>query len=334
MDVFRLDVPQDATDVTIRSAGVHGRVTGGCWTPSHGRTLTADTSEGNFRIETRLDAGVLLRGGRRHGDRNVPRPRLGRMADVLRVRARDHAVRDDGGDAESSTLMPNRSAARRALSPIRIGRRRTSASTCKAAPPLEVRTSGPTDTRGELLDATGARLLSDDDSGPGGHNFLVRADLEAGIYYVAVSGEPGDYAVMTRLGDAPDHGGTEATATLLTLYAAEDLDRVSPSALLAAPGKIAPDVADVDVFRLDVAENGTDVAIRSAGATDVFAQLVDSSLDEIATDTSAGNFRLEERLDAGTYYVVVRGRETGTYRVLAWRTSVVPCGCAGSMGSP
>ena len=54
---------------------------------------------------------------------------------------------------------------------------------------------------------------------------------------------------MARLGGAPDHGETEATATLLTLYAEADLGRVSPSALFAAPGKIAPTDADVDVLR-------------------------------------------------------------------------------------
>ena len=197
---------------------------------------------------------------------------------------------------------------------------------------LEVRTSGPTDVRGELLDGTGTWLASDDDSGPAGHNFLVRADLEAGIYYVAVTGEPGDYAVMARLGDAPDHGEAEATATLLTLYAEADLGRVSPSALLAAPGRIAPTTADVDVFRLDVPLDATDVAIRSAGGTDVFARLLDSSLDEIASDASDGNFRIEARLDAGIHYVEVGGRETGTYRVLAWGDSA-SCPCAATAAS-
>ena len=132
---------------------------------------------------------------------------------------------------------------------------------------------------------------------------------------------------MARLGDAPDHGGTASTATLLTLYAEADLDRVTPSALLAAPGRIAPTDADVDVFRLDVPEP-VDVTVRSAGGTDVTARLLDSSLTELAADDSEDNFRMEARLDPGIHYVEVGGRETGTYRVLAWGEPTSPCACA------
>ena len=41
--------------------------------------------------------------------------------------------------------------------------------------------------------------------------------------------------------------------------------------------------------------------MRSAGGTDVFARLLDSSLTEIAADECDGNFRLEARLNAGIY---------------------------------
>ena len=194
---------------------------------------------------------------------------------------------------------------------------------------LVVRASGPTDTRGKLLDGTGAPLASDDNGGPGGRNFSVRADLGPGVYYVVVSGEPGAYAVMAHLGSLPDHGDTLATSTLLGLHTADDLRRVSPSALLAAPARIYPTNADVDVFRLDVPLDATDITIRSAGGTDVFARLLDSSLSEIASDTREGNFRIEARLDAGIYYVAVGGSEKGTYRVLAWGGSR-SCPCAGS----
>ena len=299
VDVFRLDVPFDATDVTIRSAGgtdVYGRLLDASMTE-----LASDVSDGNFRMERTLDAGtyyVVVTGG------ETGTYRVLAWGDSTACQCADGAAtRDHGDDAESATLMP--------IGPPLAGTIGDSSDVdmfridLQGSATLEVRTSGPTDTRGELLDGTGARILSDDDSGPAGHNFLVRTDLEAGIYYVAVTGEPGDYAVMARLGDAPDHGGTAPMATLLTLYAEADLDRVSPSALLAAPGKIAPTDADVDVFRL-----------------------VDSSLTELAVDESEGNFRMEARLDPGIYYVEVGGRETGTYRVLAWGESTSPCDCA------
>lgn len=321
VDVFRLDVPLDGTTVTVRSVGgtdVFARLV-----DSSLNEVAADTTDGNFWIETTLDAGVyyVVVWGSDRGTYRVLA-----WGSSASCRCADGAVEpDDGGEPESSSLLP--------IGPPLPGTIGGMTDTdvfridLQGSASLEVRTSGPTDTRGELLDATGARLISDDDSGPGGHNFLVRADLGAGIYYVAVSGEPGDYAVAARLGDAPDHGGT-ATATLLTLYAEDDLDRVSPSALLAAPGRIAPTADDVDVFRLDVTGNAMGVTIRSAGGTDVTGRLLDSALNEIATDASTGNFRIEARLDTGIYYVEVRGRERGTYRVLAWH-GPDSCQCQG-----
>ena len=321
VDVFRLDVPLDATDVTIRSAGgtdVFARLL-----DSSLSEIASDTREGNFRIEASLDAGIyyVVVGGREKGTYRVLAWGGSRSCPCA-----GSAAPDDGDDAETATLM--------SIGPPLAGTIDDATDVdvfridLQGSATLEVRTSGPTDVRGELLDGTGARLLSDDDSGPGGHNFVVRADLEAGIYYVAVSGETGDYAVMARLGAAPDHGETEATATLLTLYAEADLGRVSPGALLAAPGKIAPTVADVDVFRLDVPGNRMAVTIRSVGGTDVFARLLDSSLNEIGSGDNDGNFRIEERLERGIYYVVVGGRETGTYRILAWGDPQDRCSCA------
>ena len=42
---------------------------------------------------------------------------------------------------------------------------------------VQVDTAGKTDTRGELLDGSGALIASDDDSGPGGNNFLITEAL-------------------------------------------------------------------------------------------------------------------------------------------------------------
>ena len=321
VDVFRLDVPLDGTDVTVRSAG--GTDVFGQLLDAGGNELAVDAGVGNFRMEVVLDAGtyyVVVTASETGAYRVLA------SGDSAVCPCKAGSAPDHGGDAESSTLMP--------IGPplpgiiddpddVDVFRIDLQGSTT-----LDVRTSGPTDVHGELFDGAGARIAADDDSGPGGRNFRIRADLEVGVYYVAIAGESGDYAVMARLGDAPDHGDTAATSTRLTLHAREDLDQVSPSALLAAPGRIAPTAADVDVFRLDVPEN-TDVAVRSVGATDVLARLLDSSLNEIVADAAEGNFRLEARLAAGTYYVEVGGRETGTYRVLAW--SDAPCDCVGAV---
>ena len=102
---------------------------------------------------------------------------------------------------------------------------------------VQVKTSGRTDTRCELLDGTGARLASADTGGAGGHNFAISADLEPGVYYVAVSGQAGRRSISAELADAADHGGTAATSTLLTLYGEADLERVKPNALLSPPAR-------------------------------------------------------------------------------------------------
>ena len=340
VDVFRLDVPLDATEVTIRSAGgtdVFARLL-----DSSMNEIAADASEGNFRMEAMLDAGIyyVVVTASEKGTYRVLA-----WGDSAACPCAVDGARDHGGKAESSTLMP--------IGPPRAGTIGDADDVdvfridLHGSATLEVRTSGPTDTRGELLDGTGARIASDDDSGPAGHNFLVRADLEAGVYYVSVTGEPGDYAVMARLGDAPDHGDTMPMSTLLTLYAEDDLDQVSPTALLATPGKIAPTTADVDVFRLDVPADGTNVTIRSAGSTEVVGRVIKPRRStnahfggtRIAEDSSDGNFRIElTQLDAGIYYVWVLSPggsrrperpqgETGTYRVLAWSERTEACRC-------
>lgn len=181
---------------------------------------------------------------------------------------------------------------------------------------VEFRTVGQTDTQGELLDSAGGRIMSDDDAGPG-ENFSFEAEIDPGVYYLSVRGEPGTYAVSTRLGGNRDHGDTIESSTLLPLRGPEELASVRPQVLLATSGRIWPSADDVDVFRIDVAEDGTDVVVRTSGDLDTYAVLVDGSGTEVAADNSDGNFRIERTLDAGIYYVQVRGFDPGAYRVLA-----------------
>ena len=192
---------------------------------------------------------------------------------------------------------------------------------------IEVRTVGQTDTAGELLDSTGARLMSDDDDGPG-DNFAITAELDPGVYYVEVRGEAGDYAVNARLGGARDHGDTVEASSLLKLHTDEELAAVRPQVLLATAGRIYPSTDDGDVFRIDVPDDGTQVVLRTSGAVDTYASLVDGSENEIAFDDGDANFRIEQTLGAGIYYVKVRGHDTGAYRILG--TMVPPAAGPGA----
>ena len=181
---------------------------------------------------------------------------------------------------------------------------------------IQVRTSGQTDTRGELIDSTGARLMSDDDSGPG-DNFSMTAELEPGVYYVEVRGGPGTYAASARLGGNRDDGDTSESSTALRLHTAAELDAVDPSVLLATSARIHPSTGDVDVFRIDVAHDATDVTLRtSPAAFDTRASLTDAGGREIAAADGSGAFRIEATLDAGIYYVAVAATEVGAYRIL------------------
>ena len=133
--------------------------------------------------------------------------------------------------------------------------------------------------------------------------------------------------MSAQLGGDSDHGDTAGLSTLLTFYSQDDVDNIKPQALLSTAAEIDAAETDMDVFRLDIPKDMTDVTIRSVGPLDVHARLRDASLTELAMDDSDGAFRIEATLDAGVYYVEVAGHETGRYRVLAWGESNEHCDC-------
>lgn len=309
VDVFRLDVPRDRTDVNVRSAGgtaLHARLVDSSLTQ-----LASDDRGGDIRIATQLDAGVhyLLIGGHETGNYRV-------LAWGDGVNCPADPVGDVGDSLESSVLLPIGGAPRAGTladgADVDVFRMDL---TGRAS--IEVRSSGPTDTRGELFDASGASVASDEDSGPGGHNFRIGEELSAGVYYVAVSGSVGSYAVSARLTGNRDQGETAAAAALLPLFTERDLAPVSPRMLLGTAGRIWPTSTDVDIFRLDVPDDGTRVTVRTAGGTALRGRLVDDTLVEVAADRAGENVRLEAELDAGIHYLTIGGHTTGNYRVLA-----------------
>lgn len=182
---------------------------------------------------------------------------------------------------------------------------------------VRIRSSGPTDTTGELTDSAGTRLGMDEDSGAGS-NFSFTQDLDGGVYYVHVGGGPGDYAIDSiAVLDAADlHGDTLESSTLLRLLGEDDLAAVKPEILLSTSGTIEP-AADVDVFRLDVIYDNTRVLVRATGVANADAVLVDSDDATVMSDAGAGNFDLAVTLNAGIYYLKVSSETGGAYRVLA-----------------
>ena len=326
LDYFRIDVPRDGTDVTVRSAG--GTDTAGRLLDSALMEVAADDGgSGNFRMETTLDAGIYY---------------LEVMGEVGRYRVVASGsdpdcdcaepatmAMDHGGTAETSTLMsigPPLTGEISGADDVDVFRIDLAGS---AAVVFEA--AGPTDTMGVLRDAAGAELAAANTGGPAS-NFRISEELAPGVYYLEVSGAGGSYAVSAQLGGESDHGDTAGLSTLLTFYGEDDVANIRPSALLSTAAAIDAAETDMDVFRLDIPQDSTDVTIRSVGSLDTFARLRDASLLELAMDDGDAGFRIETTLDAGVYYIEVGGHETGRYRILAWGDSREDCACADGDG--
>ena len=175
---------------------------------------------------------------------------------------------------------------------------------------LRAYSNGPTDTFGRLLNADGAQLASDDDSGSGG-NFEIEADVEAGVHYVEVrgfsSGTTGPYTLsiefVASVGD--DHGDSRAAATLVASLP------FSGAGLLESEG-------DRDVFRIVLDGTGT-LSVHTSGETDTYGRLLDANGNVLAEDDDRDedlNFLIEVVVGAGVYYVEVSGyadEVTGPY---------------------
>ena len=117
-----------------------------------------------------------------------------------------------------------------------------------------------------------------------GHYRLV-AEIE-------VDGEVGQYASDDLVQD--DHGDSTDDATAVGVTS-------------ATPGWLDPD--DVDYFRIELDGPGT-LTVYTDGWTDTEGGLLDGDGDLIASDGDGGeeaNFRISRSLEAGTYYVRVRG---------------------------
>ena len=163
---------------------------------------------------------------------------------------------------------------------------------------LGVFTQGTTDAVGTLYDGNGARMADDDDSGEG-DNFHIIRTLDAGRYYVRVSGgysrEAGYYSLILEEAEPDDHGNTIATATSVSIG-----DTV--------PGVLA--ARDRDFFEFSVPTDGLRLSAYTQGDADTDGVLYDASGSWITHDHSSGegaNFHIIRELDAGTYYLQVTG---------------------------
>ena len=165
--------------------------------------------------------------------------------------------------------------------------------------------NGPTDTKAELLDGTGASLSPrvEDDDGGEGFNFLIHATLAAGDHYIRVEGfnarTTGSYALFAE--------------PVAPVAAFPGLDEE------IAVGRIQTG-HDQGFHKFTLASRSP-VWIYTTGLVDTYGTLYDSSFNEIASNDDIGlallerQFSIRETLGAGTYYVRVSSyaMNTGGY---------------------
>ena len=167
---------------------------------------------------------------------------------------------------------------------------------------LSVFTEGDTDTYGTLFDRNGVSLSSDNDSGEA-FNFHIVQALDAGTYYLSISGfsfsgffagDPGDYSLVVEEA-APDHGNSIATAT--------------PVAIGATVQGVLTE-GDEDYFEIPVPTDGFRLSVFTEGDTDTYGTLFDRNGVSLSSDNDSGeafNFHIVQALDAGTYYLSISG---------------------------
>ena len=177
-----------------------------------------------------------------------------------------------------------------------------------------IRASGFPDTVGELQRSNGTVIASNDDGYlPGGRrNFLIRESLRAGTYYVKVSSfaerSDGPYTVYATAITEP--GSSIADAQALTLG--------------DTAGGIIDPAGDEDYFSLTLDETTYVIIGGVSQVIDLSGELLDSNNLRAPVDSIhfGDVFIFQGRLDAGTYYLKVAGKdgtETGRYTVRAIR---------------
>jgi hypothetical protein len=172
--------------------------------------------------------------------------------------------------------------------------------------------SGSLDLLGDLLDSRGRSIATDDDSGPS-TNFSIARTLNAGRYYLRISGyrdrQEGAYGVGISF-DGSGGGGDDAGDTIAT---AKTIPINATVALTMTAG-------DIDILAFDIPSSGS-LTAASSGSLDLLGSLVDARGSEIASDDDSGpstNFSVSRSVSAGRYYLKVSGyRDTqaGNYGV-------------------
>lgn len=291
LDVFSLEIPVLGA-LTLYTTGNINAV--GRLLDSHGQLIAESDSDasGNFRLVSSVFEGTV------YVEVSAASESTG---SYQLVAAFDEAdlnldLDDHGNDIDSATFV---SLAEDIVGSIeQAGDQDLFRFSLDADLRVSVFTRGSTDTSGELMDSDGAVLASDQDSGDGG-NFLLRADLAAGEYFVRVFADEdvtGTYVL--HIEDAlanDDHGDTRDQAT-----------RVQVGAETTGTINL---VGDIDYFRIELAEPGL-LTVYTTGSLDTYGRLTSEDGRINLRDDDDGynfNFHISSDVHADIYYIEVTG---------------------------
>ena len=218
---------------------------------------------------------------------------------------------------------------------------------------LTVETTGATDTVGALLGATGQVLTEDDDGGTG-TNFRVEQSVQAGTYYVAVTGGESEQVVglyTLAVGFTPARGGTTVGNVAPPPGGSTPPRGSTPPAGSAPPDRGATGdredrqptairlntettgrldrAGEVDRFRVEIQEAGT-VTVEASGAAAPIAYFGAGDEPSLPARASVRAVQAAWPVTAGTYHVAVVGgsgrTRTGAYTVAVHFTAASEAG--------
>ena len=175
---------------------------------------------------------------------------------------------------------------------------------------LYMYSTGTTELNGTLLSSSGTKLASGIPAEhlSGANNFLVGRALSSGTYYLKVEGRDGDLGAYVVNTGRVTRGADFANAMPI------EIDSVTY-------GVLGPDGATPDYYEL-VLDRSTDLFITAPGSvSDTVGQVFDTD-EELVAENDDGYlnqtyaFAIRVRLEAGTYFLTVRGfapSEIGLY---------------------
>ena len=187
---------------------------------------------------------------------------------------------------------------------------------------LTVETTGTTDTVGVLQGATGQTLTEDDDGGTA-PNFRVERQVQAGTYYVAVTGgdsEPGVGLYTLAVRFTPVGGGTTVESVVPAPRDNPPAGGSGAGAEQSRPATLRVNTetrgrleqaGEVDYFRVEVQAAGT-VRVEASGAAAPAAYFGAGNGPLLPQGAGGRAAQAAWPVTAGTYHVAVVGGATRT----------------------